>query len=40
MNSDFMLGLYLAIGNGLVCLLLPIMLSWTQQKRKQLSEAK
>lgn len=37
MDSDFIFGLSLAIGNGLVCLLLPIMLSWTQQKRKQLS---
>ncbi len=38
MDSDFILGLLIAVGNGLVCLLLPIALSWTQQqKRKQMS---
>jgi|GEM_PF-5993307 hypothetical protein len=37
MESNFILGLLLAVGNGLVCLLLPAMLSWTQQKRKQMS---
>ncbi len=28
-------GFLLAIGNGLVCLLLPAILSWTQRKWKQ-----
>jgi hypothetical protein len=40
MDSNFVMGLLLAVGNGLVCLLLPFMLSWTQQKHKQLSEVK
>jgi hypothetical protein len=36
MDTDLMQGLLLAVGNGLVCLLLPILLSWTQQKQKQM----
>ncbi|MGB3535760.1 MAG: hypothetical protein WBA13_19860 [Microcoleaceae cyanobacterium] len=32
MDSSFILGLLIAVGNGLVCLLLPVALSWTQQR--------